>query len=65
VGETFCKGRAMKTASHLPTRPQLKSQSKRDKLIKTALMRDVLKVLEGTGHESAAKVLRGVFGEYE
>jgi hypothetical protein len=55
----------MKAASHLPTRPQLKSQSKRDKLIKTALMRDVLKVLEGTGHESAAKVLRGVFGEYE
>jgi endonuclease III-like uncharacterized protein len=33
--------------------------------VKTALMRDVLKVLEGTGHESAAKVLRGVFGEYE
>jgi hypothetical protein len=33
--------------------------------IKTALMRDVLKVLEGTGHEGAAKVLRGVFEEYQ
>jgi hypothetical protein len=56
---------AVKPASYLPTRPQLKSQSKREKLIKTALMRDVLKVLEGSGHESAAKVLRGVFREYE
>jgi hypothetical protein len=54
----------MKTADYLPSK-RAKTQSKREKLIKTALMRDVLKVLEGTGHESAAKVLRGVFGEYQ
>jgi hypothetical protein len=40
-------------------------ESDHDRRTKTALMRDVLKVLEGSGHESAAKVLRGVFKEYE
>jgi hypothetical protein len=54
----------MKTSDYLPPK-RAKPKSDREHHIKTALMRDVLKVLEGTGHESAAKVLRGVFGEYE
>jgi hypothetical protein len=56
---------AVKLAAYLPSRFQRLLMKDRERRTKTALMRDVLKVLEGTGHESAAKVLRGVFGEYQ
>jgi hypothetical protein len=55
----------MAAVTRLPSRPERKKASDKERRIKSSLLRDVLKVLEGSGHESAAKVLRGVFGEYE
>jgi HD superfamily phosphohydrolase YqeK len=55
----------MRLADYLRPKRAKPKVSDGERLAKTALMRDVLKVLEGTGHESAAKVLRGVFEEYQ
>jgi len=54
----------MRLADYLPSK-RAKPKGDHERRIKMSLMRDVLKVLEGRGHEDAAKVLRGVYGEYE